>query len=531
MGRLRCRQRGLPPVRVLVLFTLLLVYNVNLRQVSSYDTYASRFVAISVLRSGDLDLDEFFADSATSGAPDGHVNDFLVRAAGRLYDSQPPVGPLLATPVYALPVLVGVPRDPVVVANLFSKLAASLMTALSALALFGAVRRAACWMEGSAAQVEWDVSSPGPGRLPRHDRVALAATLVYGLATSVWSTASQALWSHTPTVLGYAVSLWAISVGAFGVCGVAAGAAAVARPATAPAAALVVICACHVAWRRAAERGWASVAARAAIYRAVRAGLGVLAVGVAGVLYNQAIFGDWLGGATFRTDYWVRRLGAADMFSGSMLVGLAGLTVSPSRGLLVYSPIVIISLLGAWTVWRTRLPRLPVGRQGDAILLGRYASIAAVFVLLVYAKYLVWWGGHGFGPRYLTDGMPFVGLLLGFGFLRLPFFERANGATSPTGPSRGRFAGAAIAVGTLFVYSFAIQSIGAFCWPSPWTTQTPYYERLWQWSDSEIVDCVRAGPRIDPMARRLFVRIGLIPARKRRRAVRGTTTAKTPAGP
>ena len=69
--------RTLIRVHLSLLACLLFLYNVNLRQVSSYDTYASRFVPISVLRDGDLALDEFFPQLSNSQAPD-ESSPFLV---------------------------------------------------------------------------------------------------------------------------------------------------------------------------------------------------------------------------------------------------------------------------------------------------------------------------------------------------------------------------------------------------------------------------------------------------------------------
>ena len=62
----------------------------------------------------------------------------------------------------------------------------------------------------------------------------------------------------------------------------------------------------------------------------------------------------------------------------------------------------------------------------------------------------------------------------------------------------------------LLAYSIAIQAIGAFCWPSPWTLNDnpPYRFRLWDWRNNEIVMCIRSGPRIDPAAQRLLSRMG-----------------------
>ncbi len=104
---------------------LLIAYNINLRQVSSHDTYASRFVPISILRDGDVILDEFVSEEMKRHAGENVLSDNFVYLRGHFYDSHPPIGPLLALPVYALPAWIGIPRNAELVANLFSKLAAS----------------------------------------------------------------------------------------------------------------------------------------------------------------------------------------------------------------------------------------------------------------------------------------------------------------------------------------------------------------------------------------------------------------------
>ena len=75
---------------------------------------------------------------------------------------------------------------------------------------------------------------------------------------------------------------------------------------------------------------------------------------------------------------------------------LAGLLVSPSRGLFVYSPVL---LLGA-----PRAPgqHAPLGR--DAFL--RTVAVGVVGTIVMLGAYAVWWGGHSFGPRLLTDALP-----------------------------------------------------------------------------------------------------------------------------
>ena len=77
--------------------------------------------------------------------------------------------------------------------------------------------------------------------------------------------------------------------------------------------------------------------------------------GLTGVLYNYWLFNNVVGGAPFRTGYWVEELGTSGMFTGSLSIGLAGLTVSPSRGILIFSPIVLVAVYGAARAWRSPL--------------------------------------------------------------------------------------------------------------------------------------------------------------------------------
>ena len=467
---------------LVLLVVLLIAYNINLRQVSSYDTYASRFVPLSILRDGDLVLDEFVPDRVKRQVGADFFSNYFAWSHGHFFDSHPPVGPILALPVYVFPAWTGIPGNAELAANLYSKLAASIMAALSALLVFAASRRVlgVFGLDGDTC-----------------NRAALLAAIAYGLGTPVWSTASLAMWTHTPAVLGYAGAIWALIAGLPTAAGIAAAAAVIARPATAPAAALLGLYLVHRIAGRSREN---REARRASVRDMLRFAGAATIVGVAGATYNLWLFGNLVGGAPTRTQYWVDELGTAGMFSGSLLAGLAGLTISPSRGIFIFSPVIVIAILGAVRVWRTRLNAVATDRR-DTILLARYASLGAIAILLTYSKFIVWWGGHGYGPRYLTDAMPFVGVLLAFGFL--PGNALRDGSASGKRAPLGAIA--------LLICSIGVQAVGAFCWPSPWTLSgnPPYRYRLWSWRDNEIASCLRAGPRFDPAGRRLLGYIGI----------------------
>ncbi len=468
---------------------LLVAFNINLRQVSSHDTYASRFVPISILRDGDLILDEFVPEEMKERAGDDFFSDYFIYVRGHFYDSHPPIGPVLALPVYALPAWIGIPRRPELIANMFSKLAASIMAALSAILVFRASKRLLQSLEITLAYPGTDAD--------RSERIAMLAAVAYGLGTSIWSTASLAMWTHTPAVLAFSVALVALTTGRSGIAGLAAASAVFARQATAPAVGLVGLYLVHRQLRATWHSGWHSADAVAKRNDVLRFAAGGALVAVAAVAYNYWLFGNAVGGAPFRTGFWVKELGATGMFTGSLPVGLAGLTISPNRGILIYCPLVLVAVVGAVKAWRLAIPAAvsdPSFGRGDAILLVRYLSLACLAMLLTYSKFIAWWGGHGYGPRYLTDAMPFVGVLLAVGFASLSMSRRSV---------------TTIAAGVLLTYSIAIQAIGAFCWPSPWTLNDPPYRfRLWDWSETEIEVCLKNGPRVDPAARQLLNRLG-----------------------
>ena len=84
------------------------------------------------------------------------------------------------------------------------------------------------------------------------------------------------------------------------------------------------------------------------------------------------------------------------------LGGLAGLLFSPSRGLVVWAPLVALA------VWSARL----VGRAGPRTVGARVALAAApLALLLVMSGYPNWHGGWFPGPRYLLPVLPLIFVL------------------------------------------------------------------------------------------------------------------------
>ena len=110
---------------------------------------------------------------------------------------------------------------------------------------------------------------------------------------------------------------------------------------------------------------------------------------------------------------------------------------------------------------------------------------AALAQFLFYGSDSVWWGGHTYGPRYMLDVLP----------LLVPL--AIEGATRVRTPALRSLTAAVL------TWS-AITAAPAFVYPHERWNGTPldvdrHHERLWDWSDPQILRCWRSGLRRPPI--------------------------------
>lgn len=275
-------------------------------------------------------------------------------------------------------------------------------------------------------------------------RPALLAALLFGLGTSVFST-SQALWQHPAAALFLVIAIEALSrmEAAPGdseklrpglVAALALSLAAAARPATIPMGGALFLFLLSRA-RPHAPRLLAIAAGPA------------LAVAA----YNTAFFGaPWRFGP-----------GLGGRFGAAFPESLAGLLVSPARGLFIFTPVALLALWG-------------LTRESRQSALGRALLAAALLHLLFMSLWNEWHGGESFGPRLLTDLLPAL-------FFFLP----------------GALVAAPRAAALLGGVSIAIQLLGAWTYDYRWERLhqrgLPFDAALWSWRDSPIAFAVREG--------------------------------------
>ncbi len=292
---------------------------------------------------------------------------------------------------------------------------------------------------------------------------------VYALGTCVWSIASQTLWQHGPAL--FYVSLGILFLFRGGetrrnsvLAGLALGAAVLCRPSS-----VLIVLAFAFGLLASDRRRFVAFSAGVLPMALLTAGYNFYYLG------SPFVFAQSLVAPTIAAT----KLGSSNPWDTSLLEGAAGLLVSPSRGLFVYSPILLLALPGFARAWRH--PRSALFRPLAIGLLG---------VLLLGFKWLDWWGGWSFGYRHIVDAMPLWVLFL------IPSLDALESRFAPG--TRGRsllIASAAL----LLAWSIGVQALGAFCYDViGWNAkqiegvvadidQPRFRYRLWSLTDSPLV--------------------------------------------
>jgi hypothetical protein len=395
----------------------LVVYLGNGRLIPTDDAIPARYLPVSVLRHGTLTLDPF-PDLVLAPRP-----YYLQHVNGHVLSSYPVGAAVLATPFFVDAVFAATDPDAAWL-RAREKIAAAVLAALSVGVLSAAFGRLLPW------------------------RAATALALVYGLGTSTFSTSSQALWQHGPAALCLTVALYAYLRHSLepawrwaAIMGLAVALACVCRP-------VVVLSAVPLAV--------------ACLWRDPRRA-GAMALGALAPALFQAWYGAHYFGNPFHIQFsptsganWAQPIGA----------GLAGVLLSPGRGLFIYSPVFIGSVVGAAIAVR----------HPQRLLFGA-AALGAVATIVVVAKWTMWWGGACYGPRLLADLAPSLTLLL------VPVVPHVGG-------SRLRIL---IATG-LVSWSVGAHAIGAYCGDISWNVRVDvdrHPDRLWSWTDNQPSECLR----------------------------------------
>jgi hypothetical protein len=418
-------------VSLLIGLCCFVVYNANLRSITAGDTYPARYLPFAILHHQTIFFDPI-EKVAAQGRGDGAFW-MLHRPDGHIFSLYPVVVPVLVAPLYVPAVAylhVTGWSDARLdhVAKVMEKLTASFLAALSASLLFLLLRRRA--------------TTP----------LAVLLTVAYAFGTTTWVVSSQALWQHGMAevmVIGVLLLLTARC--------------------SAPRAVAAGLLLGLMAGNRPPDVILAAALGAYGLFWAGRRRAPLLAAGAA-LPMVVVLFYNLYTAANIAGGYGV--VGNPGFFEHELLSGIAGLLVSPARGLFVFSPFLLFLLLA----WRY-LPRV---REERLLTLAMTAGV--VLQILLYAK-VDWRSGLSWGPRYLTDLLPLLMWML------VPVVAALRGL------GRAVFL---LAVGV----SIVIESIGAFAYTG--SVDLPLYaagsglderamEPVWQWRNASFLAALRHG--------------------------------------
>jgi hypothetical protein len=299
--------------------------------------------------------------------------------------------------------------------------------------------------------------------------IALISAIVFGFATTTWSVSAQALWQHGALNFSVLTGLLAlVKANQFkskalrsNILLLLAGVFLGLLPGIRPTAVVYILPALFY-MRLTQIRGWRFL------------GLGLLA-GLPALLWNLYYFGNIFGGYSSLNGFhqW-------QFFVDST----AGILFSPSRGLFVYSPVLLFVLPGLIYLIRNLWRSYPIAIDILFLVMLMMSGV----ILMSYCFVSWWWGGYSYGPRFLTDVLPAFCLMLAY------FLEWV---TKRSGSRYGQVIWQTLFV-TTAVVSLMVQFLGvamplsAADWngiPYPVDIKP---QRAWQWGDSQILRHLRA---------------------------------------
>ncbi len=193
---------------------------------------------------------------------------------------------------------------------------------------------------------------------------------------------------------------------------------------------------------------------------------------------------------TFLPDYFLpTRLSSSQAF----LTPFSANLFSPSRGLLIFSPFFLMVAFLLWKYMRYL-------KEYTGLL---FASILLILLhLYIISHFPVWWAGHSYGYRFMTDIVPWLVLLSILSLYGFISDYRENNPSTLSilffDPKKGLM----LTLGAMLIaFSFWVHFRGAFCWETAWwndayphsINQNP--SRAWDWQTPQFLaglqDCVK----------------------------------------
>jgi hypothetical protein len=208
-------------------------------------------------------------------------------------------------------------------------------------------------------------------------KLSMFLVFIFAFCTSVWSTASRALWQQGPSLLMLTIALYLILLARI-------------RPNLIQFVSIPLVFAYMIRPTNSISVLFLTIFVffhyRQYFSRYL---LWTLFLVLPFLFYNLSVYDSILS-----TYYLPQRIGALANF----IQALVGNLISPSRGLFVYSPVFLLSIFGFWIKVKNKK-----SEKLDYYLLGIIA-----FHWITISSFAHWWAGHSYGPRFFADMIPYL---------------------------------------------------------------------------------------------------------------------------
>jgi len=426
---------------LIFLFSWLVVdkLGINKLSIQSEDTLPALFLPVTIIEEKTIYLDSFY-DVMIKNYPHPNDKDYKlglvpfyarridVNGAIHYLSAFPIITPLLALPVYYLAYLLGVSFT---LANVtvLGHLVGALICGLSGGFLYMLLRK----------------------HFSCNEKKSMLLTAIYLFATVNYAMISQALWQHGVAELFVILAVWFLYEKKYFWMGLALMLAVLSRP-----TAMIVLCFMSLLFIEKAFSKDVSFVKKPFKY-------------VVGFIPPISFF-MWY---TNKFYLGIQNNGYASQilseWQSKFPEGFLGLWLSPSKGILVYSPILIFALVGFYLAVRNNLWRK------------NYNHIIFFCIVLTHTLFLGiwkhWYGGWSFGYRMASDVLPFF-ILLMVPYINSDLFEKTKRLFY-----------------MLFVFSILVQIYGIVFFDGIWHAayDRGYTNTRWLWSikDSEVAFNVR----------------------------------------
>ena len=420
------KQQTVNHLFTLSLFLLILVLNILSPAIKSGDSMWSIPVALSIINKQQTNLDPYVDLIRQS-------NGYAVERVGGHYYCLFPLGTkLMAVPVVAVARIWLTDSEIIQTRARLEKITASIMVALAATFIYLIAKM---FLGGN---------------------LAVFVAFVFSFCTPVWSTCSTALWQHGPSVLMLTIALYLVlkarsSPWLIQLAGIPLAFSYVIRPTNSISILLFTV--------------YIFVHYRKQFFKFV---IWSALVGIPFVAFNLWVYGDIL-----QPYYYASRLKSGNFFFEALGANI----FSPGRGLLVFTPVFVLSILGMALSLRK-----PLVDKLD------YYLLVIVFLHWVaISSFPQWWTGHSFGPRFFSDMIP---LLIYFLILFLRDLSRLGEAK--------RICMWALVIlltgASFFIHLMGAINPGARIWNVyPVNVDEATY-RIWDWNDLQFLRGIRELP-------------------------------------